>query len=108
MVGPDPAVDAWLRSTRGADGRLLLTLGGALDLASVAEIAAELDALEPCAEIVMDLAAVEFIDSSGIALLIRMANRAEHVHSVGARPLVRRTIEVLGLAEHLGLLTEGE
>jgi anti-sigma B factor antagonist len=59
-------------STRECDGHVIVTLRGDLDIAHAANVAAALAAVaasEP--EIIVDLAALEFIDSSGVAALAR-------------------------------------
>jgi len=67
-------------STRESDGQVIVTLRGQLDLAEAARVAAALAvvaAREP--QIIVDLAALEFIDSSGVAALVRgrkLARRA--------------------------------
>ena len=93
-VAPDPD-----------SGGLLATLGGELDLAGVSDVTGALDELlarrpQP---LVLDLADLGFLDSSGVALLIRLANHFEPVRIRSAAAPVRRVIEVLGLADRLGL-----
>ena len=64
-------------STRESDGQVIVTLRGQLDLAEAARVAAALAvvaAREP--QIIVDLAALEFIDSSGVAALVRGRNLA--------------------------------
>ena len=87
----------------GAD--LVVRLGGDLDLAGTNDLTTEVDALLARAPqpVLLDLADVEFCDSSGIALLIRLANHFGHVRTRAATPPVQRVIEVLGLADRLGL-----
>ncbi len=66
-------------STREFDGHIVVALGGELDLADAADVAAALVAVaerEP--EIIVDLAALEFIDSSGVAALARARKLARH------------------------------
>jgi len=66
-------------STREWDGHVVVALGGELDLADAADVAAELAtvaAREP--EIIVDLAALEFIDSSGVAALAHGRTHARH------------------------------
>jgi anti-sigma B factor antagonist len=58
--------------TRECDGHVVVALGGELDLVDAASVAAALVTVmagEP--EIIVDLAALEFIDSSGVAALVR-------------------------------------
>jgi anti-sigma B factor antagonist len=66
-------------SIREWDGHVVVALDGELDLVDAAEVAAALltvTASEP--EIIMDLAALEFIDSSGVAALVRGRTHARH------------------------------
>ena len=59
-------------STRECDGHVVVALRGELDVADAVSVAAALAAVaarEP--EIIVDLAGLEFIDSSGVAALAR-------------------------------------
>jgi anti-sigma B factor antagonist len=59
-------------NTRKCGGRVVVTLCGVLDVADAVSVAAALAAVaaqEP--EIIVDLAGVEFMDSSGVAALVR-------------------------------------
>ena len=64
-------------STRSCDGHAVVALRGELDLADAVAVAAALTAVaarEP--GIIVDLAALEFIDSSGVAALARGRRQA--------------------------------
>jgi anti-sigma B factor antagonist len=64
-------------TTRSCDGRAVVALRGELDLADAAAVEATLTALaarEPL--IIVDLAGLEFIDSSGMAALARGRRQA--------------------------------
>jgi anti-anti-sigma factor len=64
-------------STRGGDGYVVVVLRGELDLADAAVVAAELAAVaarEP--GMIVDLAGLGFIDSSGVAALARGRRQA--------------------------------
>ena len=64
-------------STRESNGQVVVALRGQLDMAEAASVAAALAAVaasEP--QIIVDLAALEFIDSSGVAALVRGRNLA--------------------------------
>ena len=64
-------------STRESDGQVVVALRGQLDMAEAASVAgAAVAASEP--QIIVDLAALEFIDSSGVAALVRGRNLARH------------------------------
>jgi anti-anti-sigma factor len=57
--------------TRENDGRVLVALRGELDIADAASAAAALVAVAArAAEIIVDLAGLEFIDASGVAALV--------------------------------------
>ncbi len=45
----------------------------------------------------LDLSGLAFMDSSGLALLLRVANRLGPLRVFGASPLIRRVIEATGL-----------
>jgi anti-sigma B factor antagonist len=86
-------------------GPLVILLGGELDLAGVTDVDAQIEELltrEP-QPVLLDLTDVSFCDSSGIAVLIRLANHFGSIRVRGAAPGVRRVIEVLGLADRFGL-----
>lgn len=86
-------------------GAMILALGGDLDIAGVAELESPLAALldrrpQP---LQLDLSEVAFLDSSGVAVLVRLANHFGSVRTRSATAPVRRVIQVLGLADRLGL-----
>lgn len=97
---------AWLDSADSGDGRLVVRIGGELDLDSVTGIEDGVDALlarhggQPAT---VDLGELVFLDSSGVAVLIRLANCLGPMRITHAHPAVRRVIEVLGLSTRLGL-----
>jgi anti-sigma B factor antagonist len=64
-------------STRECDGQAVVTLSGELDVADAARVVAALAATvaRQCV-IIVDLAGLEFIDSSGLAALIRVRTQA--------------------------------
>lgn len=66
-------------STREFDGHVVVALGGELDLVDAAGVAAALVTVAARApEIIVDLTALEFIDSSGVAALARGRKLARH------------------------------
>lgn len=87
------------------DDTVSLSLDGELDMASLPDIEAALDALltRSPGPLRIDVAGLEFLDSSGMAVLIRLANHFTPVETHHATGPVRRVIEVLGLADRLGL-----
>ena len=96
--------------TGPASWRVLV--GGEIDAASAPHLAAVIDPLvaEPDASVVVNLADVTFMDSSGLRTLVRAANEAKD--SGGSLVLARasgavvRLLEVTGLLDHLRPATE--
>lgn len=65
--------------TRECDGRVVVVLRGDLDVAEAASVAAALTEIAiRQRQIVVDLAGLEFIDSSGLAALVRVRKHARH------------------------------
>jgi anti-sigma B factor antagonist len=86
-------------------GPLTVRLGGELDLAGLPDVQPALDKLLSLEgqHVCVDVADLEFLDSTGVAVLIRIANHFGSVEVVHAAPAVRRVIRALGLGAHLGL-----
>jgi anti-anti-sigma factor len=84
---------------------LVVALGGELDIASLPEIAASLEDLLGRAPqpMCLDLAELHFLDSTGVTMLVRIANHFDQVRTTHATEPVRRVLEVLGLRDRLGL-----
>jgi anti-anti-sigma factor len=53
--------------------------------------------------VVLELGDLQFLDSSGVTLLVRIVNHFGQVRTASATAPVRRVIEVLGLADRLGM-----
>jgi anti-anti-sigma factor len=89
------------------DGACVMSVAGELDLANAETLR---DALERAAgdcEIVLDMSELEFIDSTGIALLVAMHHRRNRDGEVGFRLIasenasVQRVMAVTGLDAEL-------
>ena len=66
-------------STREGDGQVIVALRGVLDVADAASVAVALTAAAARQhDIIIDLAGLEFIDSSGVAALARGRRQARH------------------------------
>jgi anti-sigma B factor antagonist len=97
-------------TTRQAhDGLRSLAVSGDFDIASVERFLAQAQAcLNDAPDLLeIDLAAVTFIDSSGLGALVRMRNlagdSAKTLTFVNIPPSVNRLFEVTGLAETFGM-----
>ncbi len=97
---------AWAECQASDDScQITVRLHGELDVATVPSVS---EAIESTIDhrpsgLVVDLEDLSFMDSSGIALLVQLANRAESVRVRNPSPNVRRVLEVTGLARHFGL-----
>ena len=108
---PAPAVaEPLLRcEIRPRDRSVVLTVTGELDLSTAGEIEAELTALRKSSveHIVLDLHALDFIDSSGLRLLVTWARAAQDGgprFSVVDGPGVHRPLALAGLHDVLDML----
>lgn len=105
MDGVTSESRARLDVSSGPDGVLLLRLAGELDLAGLPAVQSEVDRLleRPPGAVRIDASDLRFLDSTGVTVLIRIANHFDPVELVRVAPPVRRVVEVLGLSSHLGL-----
>ncbi|HVF78882.1 MAG TPA: STAS domain-containing protein [Solirubrobacteraceae bacterium] len=90
------------------DGVHLVTLSGELDLYGVPELETTLAQPGPEARICLDLTALEFIDSTGLATVIRAhqtlaAGDGAIAVVAAATGSVRRTLEMTGLTTLLNI-----
>ncbi|HEV7523971.1 MAG TPA: STAS domain-containing protein [Acidimicrobiia bacterium] len=84
-------------------GARVVRLIGEIDISNAHSLGAQLDAFvgDGGGRIVVDLAALEFMDSSGIAMLLRAAGSVDSIEIRNATTVVRRIIECAGLADVL-------
>jgi anti-sigma B factor antagonist len=92
--------------TRDTAGVPVIKLVGEIDLSNVDSVRA---AIEPTVSstselLVFDLSGLEFLDSSGIALLLFAAANTGSVQLRSPSEIVRRIIEVTGLADVLHIV----
>jgi len=94
---------ATLETTVDRQGARILRISGELDISSVPGVEADLTtAIErDGASLVLDLSELRFMDSSGIAMLLRAADKTGPVVIRGASRTVAHIIEVTGLTEIL-------
>jgi anti-sigma B factor antagonist len=101
---PSPSLDTTVSRPRA--GAVLLAVAGEVDTRTAPDLEAGLNAAldaaadEPGAGVVVDLGTVTFLASSGLAVLIRGANRAtdlgRRLHLVAVTRAVARPLQVTG------------
>lgn len=86
-------------------GAPVIAIRGEVDLSNAASLQSEIDEIlgGDSNRVVLDLASLTFIDSSGIAVLVRLLNRVGSVQVRNPTAVVRRIIKVTGLEEPFGL-----
>jgi anti-anti-sigma factor len=84
-------------------GTPVIRLSGELDLVTVESVRAAMDAVltRETERLVFEISELEFMDSSGLALLVSASRRAQKVELRNPTLIVRRLIELTGLAERL-------
>jgi anti-anti-sigma factor len=91
------------------DGPGILLLAGELDVATSSSLDQEIEkALRTCPDIVLDFSRVTFIDSTGVALLVR-TNKDRRCRTIVVRGLnggPRKVIHLTGLVDIPGILVE--
>lgn len=86
-------------------GQATIRVSGEVDSANAHSLATAIEeALAQTPEaIVFDFERLRFIDSAGLAVLVRAASSVGAVRLRDPSPIVRRTIEATGLVDVLGL-----
>jgi anti-sigma B factor antagonist len=90
-------------TTEGTD-TVVVSLTGEVDVATVDDAKAAIDeivARRAPSVLAFDLSGLRFMDSSGLALLIAIAAQVERIEVRNPSAIVRRVIEISGLAEVL-------
>jgi anti-anti-sigma factor len=84
-------------------GAPAVSLVGEIDISNAASLGVVLDELigDETHHLVVDLAALRFMDSSGIAMLLRVAARIQTIEIREPSDVVRRIIECTGLTDVL-------
>jgi anti-anti-sigma factor len=97
------AAQAEVTATSDDAGTPTIRIAGELDMSNVAGVEAEVGRLraEMSAAPAFDLSRLEFIDSSGLAMFLRLFDAAGPVHIRGASDAVRLVIDSTGLGDVL-------
>jgi anti-sigma B factor antagonist len=102
MTDPRP-----LMQTDGEDGRVVVRLSGEIDLSNVDGLEAQIDdAIADVPDVVIDLTAIDFIDSRGLRLLKRVsaavAGRDGTLLVVApAGSIARSVLDMTGMSQEL-------
>jgi|SRR5215831_4297232 len=85
------------------DGMPVIRLSGELDTVSMPRVRPVVEGVLTAESdrLAFDVTALEFMDSSGVALLVSAVRKARHVELRHPAPIVRRLIELTGLTELL-------
>jgi anti-sigma B factor antagonist len=95
-----------------ADDRVVLTLEGELDMATapLLQRAVQDDGLATKQMLVLDLQRLEFIDSTGLRVILaarkQCRERGQELAVTRGSPQVERLLSVTGMAEHLHTVAE--
>jgi anti-sigma B factor antagonist len=86
-----------LTPDRRPDGAPVLTAVGEIDMSNSADLAAAVEAAleQATGPLIVDLAAVEYLDSAGLSVLLAHADRIEVI----ASPLLAPVLTICGLAD---------
>ncbi|MET9498331.1 STAS domain-containing protein [Streptomyces sp. NPDC006552] len=82
-----------LTHSRRSDGAVVLTAVGEIDMSNTADLAAALERIP--GRLVLDLGAVEYLDSAGLSVLFPHAERLELI----SNPLLDPVLDISGLTE---------
>jgi anti-anti-sigma factor len=102
-IGSDGGAQASVEVQVDENGDATITVAGELDVSNVDELAAM---VEPVLDrrpvhVRFDVHRLEFMDSSGIALFLRVAARVDTVSLLHPTSIVRRIVTSTGLADVL-------
>jgi anti-sigma B factor antagonist len=107
MAERDPAGDAYCAADVSRDnGTVVIRLSGELDMVSSQSVRPVIEAAlaDQSERLVFEVSGLQFMDSSGVALLISVAKRVKGVEVRNPTATVRRIIELTGLGEVLVVL----
>ncbi len=103
MAVDDGGAHAEVAVSTDAEGHPLLCIAGELDISNVDAI--EQDCIHAIAtsvgRVVFDLAELSFIDSSGLAMLLRVDRQADELVIRHPSRAVQRIVEASGLSQQL-------
>jgi anti-sigma B factor antagonist len=98
-----PASELVIATELDAGGAPVIVLSGELDIASAGSLEQTVGEVtaEGIERLVFDLSDLRFMDSAGIAVLVGAAKKVDRVNLRAPSPIVRRVLELTGLADVL-------
>lgn len=104
LIGEDPGQAR--AEIVGGGPPATIRISGELDISSVDEVRTVVDSVlaENPRHLVVDMAELEFMDSTGIALLLAAAQSVERLELHNPRATVRRVLEMTGLTQTLVII----
>jgi anti-sigma B factor antagonist len=95
----NPVARLEIGSGVGLDGAIVITVSGELDMSNAERLSETISATiaDHPERLVFDLRNLRFMDSAGIAVLIRTAGEVGDVEIRDPAPAVRRVLELTGL-----------
>jgi anti-anti-sigma factor len=103
-LGEDPAAELLTIAVDGDhEGTVHVAIGGELDISNIDALDSTVRRIVPVwpERLVLDVSALQFADSSGIALWVRWANDTKEFELHNPSPLLERVIATMGLADKL-------
>jgi anti-sigma B factor antagonist len=102
-LGGAGGAEAAVSTSVDETGAAIVTLTGELDISNVDQLRTQLDPVleQAPAKLVFDLTGLQFMDSSGIAVLLQVAARIGDVCLRNPTQIVRRLVASTGLADAL-------
>ena len=105
-----PGQDVPAVEVREEDGTTIIRLSGDLDMTSIRQVSGAIDAAlgGRRAKVIVDASGLTYMDSSGVALMVRVSQTAQEVQVRNPTPIVRRLIQLTGLSEILRITDENQ
>ena len=99
MAGLNEQSHAVIQLAEDEWGNVTARISGELDIVTAGQLSGRVDELltRTPSRLDLDLSGLAFTDSSGLALLLRLANHHGPLRVFGASLLIRRVIEATGL-----------
>ena len=103
----DNRVGATIMATK-SDDVLIVQIEGEIDIVSLAALQIEIDQVldQSASSARIDMTNLRFMDSSGIAVLLRFAERFGPLEIINPSRIIRQIIEVIGISDILRLSPE--